>query len=98
MLATAGGRAEARVGATVGKRGTAERASSYHSRIPRRRRIFSRERPAADRVLQIIGGAVIVLILAAAIATAFTISNFLGVLGLLLLVLVAGVLFSRRFG
>ena len=40
----------------------------------------------------------IVLILAVAIATAFTISNFLGVLGLLLLVVVAGVLFSRRFG
>ena len=66
--------------------------------MPRRKRTFTPARPSADRVLEIIGGAVLVLIVAAAIATAFTMSNFLGVLGLLLLVLVAGVLFSRRFG
>jgi hypothetical protein len=55
-------------------------------------------RPSADRVLEIIGGAVIVLILAAAIYTAFTMGNALGALGLLILVLVVGFLFSRRFG
>jgi membrane glycosyltransferase len=57
-----------------------------------------RERPTADRVFEIIGATVIVLILAVAIATAFTMSNVLGVLGLLILVVVVGVLFSRRFG
>ena len=60
--------------------------------------MFSRKRPTADRVLQIIGGAVIVLILAVAIASAFTVSDVVGVLGLLILVVVVGVLFSRRFG
>jgi hypothetical protein len=49
-------------------------------------------------VLEIFGGAVLVLIVAAAIASAFTVSDVVGVLGLLILVLVVGVLFSRRFG
>jgi hypothetical protein len=66
--------------------------------MPRRKRIFGPERPSADRVLEIFGGAVIVLVLAVAIATAFTMNNVLGVLGLLILVVVVGVLFSRRFG
>jgi hypothetical protein len=66
--------------------------------MPRRKRIFSPSRPSADRVLEIIGGAVLVLIVAAALATAFTRSDVVGVLGLLILVVVVGVLFSRRFG
>ena len=66
--------------------------------MPRRKRSFIPARPSADRVLEIIGGTVIVLVVAAAIATAFTMNNVLGVLGLLLLGVVVGVLFSRRFG
>jgi hypothetical protein len=51
----------------------------------------------AERALVIIGSAVIVIGLTAAIGTAFTMSSVVGVLGLLILA-VAGVLFSRRLG
>jgi hypothetical protein len=51
----------------------------------------------AERALGIIGGGTIVLGLGAAIYTAFTINTVAGVEGLLILV-VAGVLFSRQFG
>jgi hypothetical protein len=50
-----------------------------------------------EQVLVTIGGAAIVIGLGAAIYTAFTISTVAGLLGLLVLV-VAGVLFSRRLG
>ena len=45
----------------------------------------------AERILVVIGGAVIVIGLTAAIYAAFTMSNFVGVLGLLILVVVVGV-------
>ena len=98
MLTAACGRARARISALAGEGGAADRATSYHSLMPRRKRIFTPARPSADRVLEIIGGAVLVLTVAAAIASAFTVSDVVGVLGLLILVVVAGVLFSRRFG
>jgi hypothetical protein len=98
VFAAARGTAEPCVSALAVERGAADGASSYHSLIPRRRRIFTRGPPTSDRVFEIIGGAVIVLVLAVAIATAFTMSSVVGVLGLLILVVVVGVLFSRRFG
>ena len=52
----------------------------------------------AGRILVVIGGAVIVIGLTAAIYAAFTMSNFVGVLGLLILIVLVGVLFSRRLG
>jgi hypothetical protein len=51
----------------------------------------------AERVLVIIGGAVIVLGVTAAIYTAFLVSTVVGALGLVMLVVV-GVLFSRQLG
>ena len=98
MLTAAGWRAEARVLPLGFERGSANGAYSYHWLMPRRQRIFRSERPTSDRVLEFIGGSVILLVVAVAIYAAFTMSNLVGVSGLLILVVVVGLLFSRRFG